>query len=91
MAVSRTRTLLNVKETAERLGVHVNTVRNWHRQGRLLAVRLPGSGFRRFYSEQVERLRSEMFAALRSTASKSSEKFAVPRVADIEQVDQPRA
>jgi excisionase family DNA binding protein len=53
---------LNVRETAHRLGVHENTVRNWAERGLLHAVRLPGSGYRRFDMAEVERLRAEMFA-----------------------------
>lgn len=48
--------LLNVRETAKRLGVHENTVRNWVRQGVLQDARLPGSRFHRFRSEDVDRL-----------------------------------
>jgi excisionase family DNA binding protein len=55
---------LNVRETARRLGVHENTVRNWERRGLLPAIRLPGSGYRRFRFEDVERLRLEMFTQL---------------------------
>jgi Helix-turn-helix domain len=59
-----TRQLLNVRDTAHALGVHENTVRNWEERGILRAVRLPGSGFRRFAVEDVERLHSEMFEQL---------------------------
>jgi excisionase family DNA binding protein len=59
-----TRELLNVRETAQALGVHENTIRNWEARGLLRAVRLPGSGFRRFSSDDVERLRREMFEQL---------------------------
>jgi excisionase family DNA binding protein len=55
---------LGVRETAKRLGVHENTVRNWERRGVLSAVRLPGSGFRRFPSDQVERMWKEMISQL---------------------------
>jgi len=51
---------LNVRDTAERLGVHENTIRNWEKQGQLRAAKLPGSGFRRFRSDDVERMRQEM-------------------------------
>lgn len=53
---------LNVRETARELGVHENTVRNLERRGDLKAVRLPGSGFRRFRKEDVTRMREEMWA-----------------------------
>ena len=59
-----TRELLNVRQTAQALGVHENTVRNWEARGLLRAIRLPGSGFRRFSTEDVERLRREMFDQL---------------------------
>jgi hypothetical protein len=41
-----------------------NTVRNWEAPGLLRAILLPGSGFRRFSSDDVERLRREMFERL---------------------------
>lgn len=51
---------LSVRETARRLGVHENTIRNWQERGVLRAVKLPGSGYRRFDLQEVERLRNEM-------------------------------
>ena len=51
---------LNVRETARRLGVHENTVRNMQARGDLRCVRLPGSGYRRFVREDIERMRGEM-------------------------------
>ena len=59
-----TREFLNVRDTARALGVHENTVRNWEERGILRAVRLPGSGYRRFSTADVERLRAEMFEQL---------------------------
>lgn len=59
-----TKELLNVRDTARRLGVHENTVRNWERAGVLRAVRLPGSGYRRFALADVERMRDEMWREL---------------------------
>ncbi len=59
-----TRELMNVRDTARALGVHENTVRNWEDRGILRAVRLPGSGYRRFSVQDVERLRAEMFEQL---------------------------
>jgi excisionase family DNA binding protein len=52
---------MNVREVARALGVHENTVRNWANRGLLSPRRLPGSGFRRFSREQVERMRREMY------------------------------
>jgi excisionase family DNA binding protein len=59
-----TPTLLNVRQTARLLGVSEATVRNWANRGVLRAGRLPGSGFRRFAADQVERMRQEMFTQL---------------------------
>ncbi len=56
--------LLNVRDTARVLGVHENTVRNWEARGILRAVHLPGSGFRRFAAQDVERMRAEMVEQL---------------------------
>lgn len=55
-------TLLRVKETAEMLGVHPNTVRNWIDQGMIKAVHLPGSNYRRLPAEEVEALRTRMLS-----------------------------
>ena len=57
-------TMLSVRETAKRLGVHENTVRNWHKRGLLRAMALPGSGYRRFSPDDVDRLRHEMLTQL---------------------------
>lgn len=48
--------MLNVRETADRLGVHENTVRNWANRGVIRAYRLPGSNFRRFDGSDVQAL-----------------------------------
>jgi excisionase family DNA binding protein len=56
--------MLSVRETAKRLGVHENTVRNWQERGLIRAARLPGSGYRRFRLEDVERMRREMLSQL---------------------------
>jgi excisionase family DNA binding protein len=53
---------LNVRETARQLGVHENTVRNLEKRGLIQAARLPGSGFRRFRKEDVDRMRDEMWS-----------------------------
>lgn len=55
---------LSVRETARQLGVHENTVRNWESNGIIKAVKLPGSGYRRFDSAEVARLHSEMVEGL---------------------------
>jgi excisionase family DNA binding protein len=55
---------LSVRDTARKLGVHENTVRNWESKGILRAVKLPGSGYRRFDSAEVARLHGEMVDGL---------------------------
>lgn len=52
--------VLKVREAAAMLAVSENTVRAWSDKGVLRGYRLPGSGFRRFPREEVERLRREM-------------------------------
>jgi excisionase family DNA binding protein len=62
-----TKEFLTVRETAQQLGVHENTVRNWETRGVLNALKLPGSGFRRFRREDIERMRREMFESFAPT------------------------
>lgn len=52
--------LLTGRATASRLGVHENTLRNWEARGVIRAVHLPGSGFRRYPQEGVDRLAAQM-------------------------------
>ena len=59
---------LNVRETARKLGVHENTVRNWEERGILHAAKLPGSGYRRFDPAEVARLHNEMVNGLAPAA-----------------------
>ncbi len=47
---------LTVRQTAARLAVHENTVRNWAREGLLPSARLPGARTLRFDERDVERL-----------------------------------
>ncbi len=51
---------LSVRETARRLSVHENTVRNYCNRGIIQYLTLPGSGFRRIPQSEVERLLQEM-------------------------------
>jgi excisionase family DNA binding protein len=60
-AIMSTTDFLNVRQAAKQLGVHENTIRNWEDAGLLHGIRLPGSGFRRFPREEIERMRREMF------------------------------
>src|SRR3954463_220407 len=61
--------LLNVRETARRLGGHEKTVRNWARQGVLPEARVPGSRFHRFRTADVERLIAQRGSAAPSLQS----------------------
>jgi excisionase family DNA binding protein len=53
--------LMQVRQAAQALGVHENTIRRWEERGLLHAVRLP-SGVRRFRPEDVEKVREQMFS-----------------------------
>jgi putative resolvase len=52
--------LVGVRQAAEQLGVHENTLRRWERKGLIKAIKLP-TGVRRFRRDDVERLRREMW------------------------------
>lgn len=52
---------LNVRDTAQMLGVSENTIRNWAERGVLPPARVLPSGFRRFSRADVERMRDEMW------------------------------
>jgi excisionase family DNA binding protein len=53
--------LMQVRQVAQTLGVHENTIRRWEERGLLQAVRLP-SGVRRFRPEDVAAMREQMFS-----------------------------
>ena len=77
---------LNVRETARRLGVHPNTVRNWVKAGVLPTARVPGSRFHRFDERDVERLRRQRGS---SVASVEQERRAIgPELVDATQLSQ---
>jgi excisionase family DNA binding protein len=57
--------LMQVRQAAQGLGVHENTLRRWEEKGFIRAVRLP-SGVRRFRSEDIERIRAQMFTGFAS-------------------------
>ncbi len=60
--------ILALKEAAEVLGVHENTLRNWERQGMIRLIRLPGSRYRRAPREEVQRLATQMNLGWRPSA-----------------------
>ena len=51
---------LTLKEAAEQLGVHPNTLRNWERRGVIRLERLPGSRYRRVPVYEVRRVEREL-------------------------------
>jgi len=51
---------LTLKDAANELGVHPQTLRNWEAQGVIQLVRLPGSGYRRVPATEVERLQAQI-------------------------------
>jgi excisionase family DNA binding protein len=53
--------LMQVRQAAQALGVHENTIRRWEQRGLLQAVRLP-SGVRRFRPEDIEQMCAQMFS-----------------------------
>lgn len=50
---------MSVRDAARALGVHENTIRNWIKSGRLDAITLPGSNYRRVSGESVRRVLDE--------------------------------
>jgi excisionase family DNA binding protein len=55
---------LTLKEAAEQLGVHPNTLRNWERRGVIRLERLPGSRYRRVPVYEVRRMERELALSL---------------------------
>jgi hypothetical protein len=54
--------ILNTLQVSIVLGVSGNTVRNMSNDGRLTAMRLPGSGHRRYLSRHVAEVKASMRA-----------------------------
>lgn len=48
--------LLTIKQAAEYLAVHPNTLRNWEKDGRIQPVRLGTRRDRRYQQEDLEKL-----------------------------------
>jgi len=67
--VAEAQKLLTISEAARRIGVHSNTLRGWADKGIVRHVKLP-SGYRRFPTEEIERIRQEMgFGAFEGKAA----------------------
>jgi len=48
--------LLTIKQAAEILNVHVETLRRWDKRGKLKAIRVNERGDRRYRPENIEKL-----------------------------------
>ncbi len=48
--------LLTIKQAAEVLNVHVETLRRWDKSGKLRAIRINRHGDRRYKPEDIKRL-----------------------------------
>ena len=47
---------VTIREAAQILGVSLNTLRNWHRDGKMTVYRNPISGYRLFKKTDLEKL-----------------------------------
>ena len=54
---------ITLKQAAQQLGVHEQTLRSWERQGLIHLARLPKSGYRRVPVEEVQRIQSAMHSS----------------------------
>jgi len=52
--------LLTLKQVAELLNVHPNTIRNWIRDGRINSYRISSRGDRRFKQDEIARFLAEL-------------------------------
>lgn len=48
--------LYTVTEAAQKLGIHPDTLRRWHKSGIAFPLVLPGGNHRRFTQDEIERL-----------------------------------
>lgn len=71
--------MMGVRATAERLGVHENTVRNWADAGILPPGRQLPSGYRRFRPADVEAL-ARVLAAGRSPSPRAVRSMDISRL-----------
>ena len=53
---------LTLKQAAQQLGVHEQTLRAWERQGLIHLARLPKSGYRRVPVDEVQRIQHTMYS-----------------------------
>lgn len=74
--VASTSRYLSLKQAAQRLGIHEQTLRSWESQGLIRLAHLPKSGYRRVPIEEVERIESEM----NGDQSRQAVRILAPRV-----------
>lgn len=74
---------ISIKETAERLNMHENTVRNWVDRQLLAAYRTP-TGRRKVLLSEVERLQREMYGAPRQPPEMHGSTPAPPQAGQLE-------
>jgi len=60
MANERIDNMLTVREVADLLHVHPNTLRRWSNKGRIRAYRITPRGDRRFKREEIARFLAEL-------------------------------
>ncbi len=75
---------ISIKETAERLNMHENTVRNWVDRQLLAAYRTP-TGRRKVLLSEVERLQREMYGAPRQSLEMHGSTPVPPQAGQLEQ------
>jgi excisionase family DNA binding protein len=70
--------MLTVKDVADLLNIHVNTVRRWSDQGILKAFRITSRGDRRFRQQDIERFLEEYndFNSDKSSVRNNGRQFA---------------
>lgn len=65
--------LLNIRETSAFIGISVDTLRRWDKNGKLIAIRAGGKGTHRFYKKfDLELFLKDPFALARSWAFSQS-------------------
>ena len=77
---------LSASEAATELGVHVNTIRNWARNGTLRSSRVSGSRPHRFAREDIKRLGQQRGAV--PPSARSNRLALGPDLVDANQLDQ---
>lgn len=67
------RKIVGISAAAQRLGVHINTLRKWADDGTVPVLRMP-SGHRRFEVAELERFKQAMATAPRDRRQKAPDR-----------------